>query len=78
MSSEVHPLVYPVEDLVENGQMFKINEIVRVIADWGTYDMERYYITEVIGTGDVAMYAVKGVNTGETFSYFGAEDFVRA
>lgn len=72
--SECHPLVYPPEEMVQNGANFKLHDIVRVIGDGGTYDIERYQITDVIGSGDVAQYAVRGLSTGERFSYFKADE----
>ena len=74
--SDVHPFVYPPEERVDNSTAFKKGDMVRIsTAPW---NIERYSITEVIGSEDVAQYAVIGMSTGERFAYFGAEEMVAA
>ena len=57
---------------IQNSQTFKVGDLVHVLDP--QFAIERYAITEVIGKGDIEMYAVKGVGTGEVFSYFTSDE----
>jgi len=55
--------------VITNSSPLRVGDRVKVL-EAGPFQLEEYRVTEVMGSGNDAQYALQGVNTGEGFSYF--------